>query len=211
MTVKTLADDFGKGLFAGFAGTLAITASQTIEMKLRERPPSSSPADAAGRCWASRPRVRRRSSASARSSTSATARPGAACAGSWARSACPPTAATAVHFVAVSGAAMVDAARPQGRPARWGMGRGGDRRRIPAPPGLCPRDRRGLREAPVTFLLTSPVFDEGASIPQRHTCDGENVSPALAWRDAPAGTQGFALLCHDPDSSLRRLHPLDAL
>ena len=46
MTIKTLADDFGRGLFAGFAGTFAITASQTVEMKLRDRPPSSSPADA---------------------------------------------------------------------------------------------------------------------------------------------------------------------
>ncbi len=48
MSLKTTSADFGKGLLAGFAGTLAITASQTAEAKIRNRPPSSSPADAAG-------------------------------------------------------------------------------------------------------------------------------------------------------------------
>lgn len=49
MSLKTASADFGKGLLAGFAGTLAITASQTVEAKIRNRPPSSSPADAAGK------------------------------------------------------------------------------------------------------------------------------------------------------------------
>ncbi len=37
----------GKGLFAGAAGTAAMTVSSTLEMKLRGRPGSSSPARAA--------------------------------------------------------------------------------------------------------------------------------------------------------------------
>lgn len=52
----------------------------------------------------------------------------------------------------------------------------------------------------MTFQLTSPSFDDGQPIPPRYTCDGEDVSPALAWADAPAGTRGFALLCDDPDA-----------
>ena len=37
----------GKGLFAGAAGTVAMTVSSTVEMKLRDRGASSAPAQAA--------------------------------------------------------------------------------------------------------------------------------------------------------------------
>lgn len=47
MSLKTVAESVGKGLFAGVAGTAAITASTMIEMKLREREPSDAPAEAA--------------------------------------------------------------------------------------------------------------------------------------------------------------------
>jgi len=52
----------------------------------------------------------------------------------------------------------------------------------------------------MAFALICPAFGEGAAIPVRHTCDGDDVSPPLAWRDAPAGTQTFALICDDPDA-----------
>lgn len=48
--------------------------------------------------------------------------------------------------------------------------------------------------------LSSAAFADGRPIPRRHTCDGENVSPALAWSDAPPETKSFALLCDDPDA-----------
>jgi hypothetical protein len=50
------------------------------------------------------------------------------------------------------------------------------------------------------FTLTSPAFAEGADIPRRHTCDGENRSPRLTWRDPPAGARSFALIVDDPDA-----------
>jgi Raf kinase inhibitor-like YbhB/YbcL family protein len=31
-------------------------------------------------------------------------------------------------------------------------------------------------------------------------CDGGNVSPALAWKDAPAATKSFAITLYDPDA-----------
>jgi Raf kinase inhibitor-like YbhB/YbcL family protein len=50
------------------------------------------------------------------------------------------------------------------------------------------------------FILTSPAFTDGNSIPAIYTCDGKNISPPLTWGDPPAGTQTFALIVSDPDA-----------
>ena len=49
MKLRDVAAAVGKGLFAGAAGTAAMTLSSTIEMRLRRRPASSAPADAAAK------------------------------------------------------------------------------------------------------------------------------------------------------------------
>ncbi len=51
-----------------------------------------------------------------------------------------------------------------------------------------------------TFNLSSTAFSEGGSIPRRHSCDGEDLSPALAWSGAPERTAAFALIVDDPDA-----------
>ena len=56
------------------------------------------------------------------------------------------------------------------------------------------------REGRMALSLTSSAFQEGDAIPTRHTCDGADVSPALSWRGAPAGTAAFALIVDDPDA-----------
>jgi phosphatidylethanolamine-binding protein (PEBP) family uncharacterized protein len=33
--------------------------------------------------------------------------------------------------------------------------------------------------------LVSSAFADGAAVPRRFTCDGENLSPPLQWSDAP--------------------------
>jgi Raf kinase inhibitor-like YbhB/YbcL family protein len=48
--------------------------------------------------------------------------------------------------------------------------------------------------------LTSTAFDEGDPIPERYSCEGEDVSPPLAWRSLPEGTRTLALILHDPDA-----------
>jgi hypothetical protein len=48
--------------------------------------------------------------------------------------------------------------------------------------------------------IHSPAFGDGEPIPQRYTCDGEDISPPLAWSDVPEGTQSLALICDDPDA-----------
>ncbi|MBI3321685.1 MAG: YbhB/YbcL family Raf kinase inhibitor-like protein [Candidatus Omnitrophica bacterium] len=57
-----------------------------------------------------------------------------------------------------------------------------------------------IEEATMTFILTSSAFQEGGSIPSLHTCEGQDLSPPLAWTDPPAGTKSFALINDDPDA-----------
>jgi len=52
----------------------------------------------------------------------------------------------------------------------------------------------------VTMKITSEAFDEGGMIPSRHTCDGADVSPPLAWSGLPENTVALALICDDPDA-----------
>ena len=55
------------------------------------------------------------------------------------------------------------------------------------------------------FALSSPDIANGGKISGAQVfnsfgCSGRNMSPALSWSDAPAGTKSFALLVHDPDA-----------
>ena len=55
-------------------------------------------------------------------------------------------------------------------------------------------------ESTMTFTLKSAAFGHGETIPRKHTGDGEDLSPPLSWRAAPAGTKSFVLVCEDPDA-----------
>src|SRR3989442_4421546 len=54
--------------------------------------------------------------------------------------------------------------------------------------------------AAMAFELESSAFKAGETIPRKHTCDGQDLSPPLAWTDPPPGTKSFALVCDDPDA-----------
>jgi Raf kinase inhibitor-like YbhB/YbcL family protein len=58
----------------------------------------------------------------------------------------------------------------------------------------------GNGSAAQPLVVTSSSFANGASIPRLYTCEGKNVSPPLAWTEAPSGTKSFALIVVDPDS-----------
>ncbi|HXW85720.1 MAG TPA: YbhB/YbcL family Raf kinase inhibitor-like protein [Candidatus Bathyarchaeia archaeon] len=46
----------------------------------------------------------------------------------------------------------------------------------------------------------SPAFDPQAAIPSKYTCDGQDISPELTWKNEPLETKSFALICQDPDA-----------
>ena len=48
--------------------------------------------------------------------------------------------------------------------------------------------------------LSSSAFAPNGAIPSRYTCEGDDVSPPLAWSGAPGGTKSFALVVDDPDA-----------
>lgn len=56
------------------------------------------------------------------------------------------------------------------------------------------------KEVNPMMTLTSPSFENQKEIPRKYTCDGEDVSPALAWTHVPEGTKSFALIVDDPDA-----------
>lgn len=56
------------------------------------------------------------------------------------------------------------------------------------------------RAGEATMKLTSPSFAHNQPIPQKHTGEGQDRSPALKWEAAPAGTKSFVIICDDPDA-----------
>jgi Raf kinase inhibitor-like YbhB/YbcL family protein len=48
--------------------------------------------------------------------------------------------------------------------------------------------------------IASTAFQHEGRIPARYTCEGEDISPELSWKDAPRGTRSFVLVMQDPDA-----------
>ena len=60
----------------------------------------------------------------------------------------------------------------------------------------------GTSGASFAFELSSPSVSDGKWEQKflAKECNGQNLSPALSWKDAPAGTKSFALTLFDPDA-----------
>jgi Raf kinase inhibitor-like YbhB/YbcL family protein len=52
----------------------------------------------------------------------------------------------------------------------------------------------------MSFTITSSSFDHQGEIPEKYTCEGDDVSPALSWSGIPARTKSLALIVDDPDA-----------
>ena len=55
-------------------------------------------------------------------------------------------------------------------------------------------------EGPMQMALTSPAFNDGEPIPERFSCDGDDISPELDWFGIPEGTTSLALVMDDHDA-----------
>lgn len=75
---------------------------------------------------------------------------------------------------------------------------------------LAPRALAQAPNAPAKarpgLTLKTTAFVDGGIIPDKYTqaAVGTAVSPRLTWTHVPAGTVSFALIVHDPDTSLMR-------
>jgi Raf kinase inhibitor-like YbhB/YbcL family protein len=67
-----------------------------------------------------------------------------------------------------------------------------------APVSAVPATAATSPAAPLT--VTSAAFAAMAEIPTSYTCEGADISPALAWSGAPAATRAFAVIVDDPDA-----------
>jgi phosphatidylethanolamine-binding protein (PEBP) family uncharacterized protein len=65
-----------------------------------------------------------------------------------------------------------------------------------------------MARAADVFTLTSPAIQDNGTLATKNACSdkqrspncvGENISPPLAWSNAPDGTKSFALLLFDPE------------
>jgi Raf kinase inhibitor-like YbhB/YbcL family protein len=52
----------------------------------------------------------------------------------------------------------------------------------------------------MAMSLSSPAFQQNGHIPSKYTCEGEDVSPPLAWEGVPNGVKSLALIIDDPDA-----------
>ena len=48
--------------------------------------------------------------------------------------------------------------------------------------------------------ISSSAFNHNENIPSKYTCNGENISPQLAFSEIPEGTKSLALIADDPDA-----------
>jgi Raf kinase inhibitor-like YbhB/YbcL family protein len=53
---------------------------------------------------------------------------------------------------------------------------------------------------PSGMTLTSTAFEAGEPVPERYSCEGENVPPPLEWVGVPEGTAELAIVIEDPDA-----------
>ena len=54
--------------------------------------------------------------------------------------------------------------------------------------------------AAMAMTLTSRAFKQDGQIPSKYTCEGDDISPPLAWNGVPEGTKSLVLIIDDPDA-----------
>lgn len=62
-------------------------------------------------------------------------------------------------------------------------------------------DEEKLEEV-IQMEVRSAAFEHNQQIPQKYTCDGEDVSPPLTFVGLPTETKSLALIVDDPDAPM---------
>ncbi len=70
----------------------------------------------------------------------------------------------------------------------------------PLPPTEEPVAEEEEEPVMVEMTLTSPVFAQDEAIPLQFSCDGDDISPELAWAGIPDGAASLVLILDDPDA-----------
>jgi Raf kinase inhibitor-like YbhB/YbcL family protein len=52
----------------------------------------------------------------------------------------------------------------------------------------------------MSLIIRSAAFSSGKPIPRRHSGDGEDLSPPLAWSGVPSSARELAMIVDDPDA-----------
>ncbi len=52
------------------------------------------------------------------------------------------------------------------------------------------------------IIFESPAFKNGQPVPKLYTCDGDDISPPLDWRNLPDSVESIAIICDDPDAPM---------
>jgi Raf kinase inhibitor-like YbhB/YbcL family protein len=105
--------------------------------------------------------------------------------------ACSTTAQTPAPATATATVTATAAATATAQPPPTATGASGTR---------SPAATEVTAMTPTPFSLVSTAFADGAPIPTRFTCDGDDTSPDLTWSGAPDGTRSLALIVTDPDA-----------
>lgn len=52
----------------------------------------------------------------------------------------------------------------------------------------------------MAMIISSSAFEHNGKIPSVYTCEGNDISPPLAWSGVPVGARSLALIVDDPDA-----------
>lgn len=59
---------------------------------------------------------------------------------------------------------------------------------------------QGKGVSTMSLKLTSIAFAHGGEISSKYTCEGQDISPPLAWSGVPPNAKSLALIVDDPDA-----------
>jgi Raf kinase inhibitor-like YbhB/YbcL family protein len=69
-----------------------------------------------------------------------------------------------------------------------------------SPSGSGAAEKLAQSKIATTIAVTSSAFTEGAPVPRRFTCDGEDTSPPISWSGVSRRAAELALVVDDPDA-----------